>query len=169
MGQAWLLCKYLVHSSLDVGVHGSKAVIFASFVQGQGLGKLLVHHMVQCLLQNDIQNIIIFCDLDGESPALMQPPHALCKLNTCCAFESLPSGLLLPALLIVQGADRGLGLQRCRFTGRRALTSPRVRLTPYHACAERAHNAAPQPVFGAAYVEDAVLADVPLGFADGIK
>ena len=84
--------------------------------------------MVQCLLQNDIQNIIIFCDLDGEPLALKQQPHH--KLNARYAFMKFKLDLLLSAFLIAQGADHALGLQRCHFTGRRALTLPKVRLTP---------------------------------------
>ena len=38
-------------------------------LQGQGLGKALVEHMVRTLLQRDIGNITLFADANGELPS----------------------------------------------------------------------------------------------------
>ena len=40
-------------------------------LQGQGLGKALVEHMVRTLLQRDIGNITLFADANGELPSGM--------------------------------------------------------------------------------------------------
>lgn len=37
-------------------------------LQGQGLGKALVEHMVRTLLRRDIGNITLFADANGELP-----------------------------------------------------------------------------------------------------
>ena len=60
-------------------------------LQGQGLGKALVEHMVRTLLQRDIGNITLFADANGEL-SLGQPhqPLTMLKLRHTLLSVQLP-------------------------------------------------------------------------------
>ena len=108
-----------------------------SDLQGQGLGQLLVYHMVQCLQQNDVQNIIVFCDSDGEPPSLLYTQPALLPARPCqllvtaslvpeapfLAYASPITGTLQSQVWMTEA---GLLLQLCPFTDPWALTSRKV-------------------------------------------
>ena len=91
--------------------------------------------MVQCLQQNDIQNIIVFCDSDGKPPGLLYTHPAVLSVRP---FQMLLTASVVPAALcpyspsqarhngVCSTTEAGLLLQLCPFTDPWALTSQKV-------------------------------------------
>ena len=69
-------------------------------LQGQGLGKALVEHMVRTLLQRDIGNITLFADANGELPsgtATTATDNAQAEAQPGCLFSRPEGDSLSPA------------------------------------------------------------------------
>ena len=83
-----MLPAYQVGSIGQLQLAGVRALSMAMTCtppQGRGLAQLLIKHIVNCLLQNGIENCIVFSDADGEPGGqgrlLLSAPHVPCLLT----------------------------------------------------------------------------------------